>query len=64
MLADLWDSIPAWVIFAIVGAVLVGAFFIFRALGWPMTTFWMLLSGIVGAVVIGLVKAQLSGGGV
>ncbi len=63
MLGDLWDSIPAWVIIAIVGAVVVGAFFVFRLLGWPMGTFWMLLGGIGGAVVIGLIKGAVTGGG-
>lgn len=63
MLADFLDSIPAWVIIAIVAAVVIGAFFLFRILGWPMNTFWMLLGGIGGAVVIGLVKNALTGGG-
>lgn len=63
MLGDLWDSIPAWVIIAMTAVVVVAAFLLFYFLGWPMSTFWMLIGGICGAVVIGLIRAALTGGG-
>lgn len=61
MLGELWENIPPWVIFAIVGVALVGVFVLVKMLGWPMLTFWMLLGGVGSAVVIGLVRAVIIG---
>jgi len=60
-LADLWESIPLWVVILVGAVVLVGLYFGMQALHVPAWGIYLTIGGLLAGVIVGGVRSLVRG---